>query len=413
VLAILRDGEMVESASVGDRVEVVLDLTPFYIEAGGQVSDTGVIEGAGWAIDVEDARRPLGGLVVHTGEVVEGQPFAGADCAVSVDAERRLDIMRNHTATHLLHAQLREVLGEHVRQRGSLVAPDRLRFDFSHDEAVSHDELDLITRNVNDAILANLPVTAEWKDLGTARAEGAMALFGEKYGERVRTINIWQNGRRYSYELCGGNHVDQTSIIGPFIITSEGSVAQGIRRVEALTGRGAEAHLLRSLNRLDQAAGQLGTTPDQVATRVAALQDDLKAQQQETNRLRRRLARLEFEDLMGEIEDIGGATVLVARVEPTTADTLREMTDWFRDRADSGVVVLGTVAESGRPQLIAAVTKDLTKRVHAGNLIKAAAQIVGGGGGGRPEMAQAGGKDPDKLDDSLRHARDLVAEALR
>ena len=413
LLAILRDGEMVESASVGDRVEVVLELTPFYVESGGQVSDTGVVEGDGWAIDIEDARQPIGGLIVHVGEVVEGQPTAGAACAVSVDGDRRLDIMRNHTATHLLHAQLRAVLGTHVQQRGSLVAPDRLRFDFSHDEPVSSDELDAITHNVNEAILANMPVFAVTKDLETARAEGAMALFGEKYGDEVRTINIMQDDDgRYSYELCGGTHVKETGVIGPFVITSEGSVAQGIRRIEALTGHGAEAYIRRSLNRLNQAAAQLGTGPDAIARRVSALQEDLRDQQHENAHLRRRIARLEFEDMLNDVVTIGDVAVLVARTNPTTSDTLREMTDWFRDRVESGVVVLGMVTDNGKPQLVAAATPDLKKRIHAGNIIKAAAQIVGGGGGGRPDMAQAGGKDPQKLDDALRHAAGLIDEAL-
>jgi alanyl-tRNA synthetase len=413
VLAILRGGEMVETASVGDKVEIVLDVTPFYVEAGGQVSDTGVIEGDGWAVDVEDARQPIGGLIVHIGEVVEGQPAVGAQSAITIDGERRLDITRNHTATHLLHAQLRAVLGTHVQQRGSLVAPDRLRFDFSHDQPVLSDELDEITRRVNEAILANMPVTAEWKSLDSAKGEGAMALFGEKYGDRVRTINIWlDQQKRYSYELCGGNHVNQTGVIGPFVITSEGSVAQGIRRIEALTGHGAEAFIRRSLHRLHETAGRLGTTPDDVPVRIESLQDELKAQQHENARLRRRIARLEFEDLLRETREIAGVSVLVARVNPTTVDTLREMADWFRDRAASGVVVLGMVAENGKPQLIVAATKDLGKRVHAGNIIKAAAQIVGGGGGGRPDMAQAGGKDADKLDAALQHAADLIAQAL-
>jgi alanyl-tRNA synthetase len=410
ILAILRDGDRVERANVGDRVEIVLDLTPFYIEAGGQVSDTGVIEGDGWAVDVEDARRPIGGLIVHSGEVIEGQPVVGATCTVTVDGQRRLDIMRNHTATHLLHAELRHVLGAHVHQRGSLVAPDRLRFDFSHDAPITQDELDTISHNINEAILENLPVRIEWNDLEKAKAAGAMALFGEKYADRVRTVIIGDT--HYSYELCGGNHVENTGVIGSFVFTSEGSVAQGIRRVEALTGHGAESYIRRNLNRLHQAAGRLGTTPEALTDRLEVLQDDLKDEQHENARLRRRIARLEFEDLIRSAYPIGDVSVLVAQVDTTTSDTLREMTDWFRDRAPSGVVVLGMVADNGKPQLIAAVTKNLTKRVHAGNIIKAAAQIIGGGGGGRPDMAQAGGKDPGKLGAALDHAQSLIHEAL-
>ena len=308
---------------------------------------------------------------------------------------------------------LRQVLGSHVQQRGSLVAPDRLRFDFSHDQPITPDELDVIERQINEAILANMPVLAVWKDLESARAEGAMALFGEKYGDRVRTINIMQtDADRFSYELCGGNHVEQTGVIGPFVITSEGSVAQGIRRIEALTGRGAEAYIRRHLRQLDLAAARLGTTAESVIPRVETLLDELREQQHENARLRRQLARVEFEAQLSHVETVNGANVLVAEVPPTAPETLREMTDWFRDRVASGVIVLGMVADSGKPQLIAAVTKDLTKRVQAGSIIKNIARTIGGGGGGRPDMAQAGGKDPDRLPDALREASALIREAL-
>ncbi|NLX11528.1 MAG: alanine--tRNA ligase [Chloroflexi bacterium] len=414
VLAILHNGELVERANTGDTVEIVLDVTPFYIESGGQVSDTGVISGDGFTVDIEDARQPIGGLIVHIGEVVEGQPSVGALCVVRVDGERRLDTMRNHTATHLLHAQLRAVLGTHVQQRGSLVAPDRLRFDFSHDQPITPDELDVIQRNINEAILANMEVCPVWKDLETARAEGAMALFGEKYGDRVRTISILgADEARYSYELCGGNHVDQTGVIGPFVITSEGSVAQGIRRIEALTGHAAEAYIRRSLRRLRDSASRLGTTPEWLGSRIDALQDELKDQQHENARLRRQIARLEFDGLLQSAYQVDGVTVLVARVNPTTTDTLREMTDWFRNATGSGVVVLGMVADGGKPQLITAVSKSLAGRVHAGNIIRQIAQTIGGGGGGRPDLAQAGGKDPARLDDALQQAANLIADALQ
>ena len=378
------------------------------------MSDTGVISGDGFTVDIEDARQPIGGLIVHIGEVVEGQPSVGALCVVRVDGERRLDTMRNHTATHLLHAQLRAVLGTHVQQRGSLVAPDRLRFDFSHDQPITPDELDVIQRNINEAILANMEVCPVWKDLETARAEGAMALFGEKYGDRVRTISILgADEARYSYELCGGNHVDQTGVIGPFVITSEGSVAQGIRRIEALTGHAAEAYIRRSLRRLRDSASRLGTTPEWLGSRIDALQDELKDQQHENARLRRQIARLEFDGLLQSAYQVDGVTVLVARVNPTTTDTLREMTDWFRNATGSGVVVLGMVADGGKPQLITAVSKSLAGRVHAGNIIRQIAQTIGGGGGGRPDLAQAGGKDPARLDDALQQAANLIADALQ
>jgi len=411
VLAMLRDGQTVNTASVGDRVEVVLDGTPFYVEAGGQVSDTGAIRGEVWTVDVEDVRRPVGGLIVHVGEVVEGQPTTGSEATAIVDGARRWDIMRNHTATHLLHAQLRAVLGNHVQQRGSLVAPDRLRFDFSHDAPLTNEELSTIVANINDAILENMPVITVEKDLQTARGEGAMALFGEKYGERVRTVTVDDHGKRYSYELCGGTHVPSTAVIGPFVVASEGSVAQGVRRIEALTGHGAQQYINRQINTLRQTASQLGATPDQIGERIDALREEVNGAKQENARLRRNLARLDFERLLDKVEKINGVPVLIAQVQSTTTDALREMTDWFRDKEKQGVVVLG-MANDGKPQLIAAVTDDLTKRVHAGNLIKAIAGIVGGGGGGRPNMAQAGGKDSSKLGEALQQAHRWVTDAL-
>jgi alanyl-tRNA synthetase len=319
--------------------------------------------------------------------------------------------MRNHTATHLLHAQLRAVLGSHVQQRGSLVAPDRLRFDFSHDAPVTGEQLAAITANINEAILANMPVVIVEKDLQTARGEGAMALFGEKYGDRVRTITVDDHGKRYSYELCGGTHVPETAVIGPFVVASEGSVAQGIRRIEALTGHGAQQYISRQIAALRHAASEIGATPDQLGTRLDALRDEIAQARQENARLRRQVARLEFEQLLDKVERINDVPVLIAQVQPTTTETLREMTDWFRDKLKSGVVVLGMINDD-KPQLVAAVTDDLSKRVHAGNLIKTIAPIVGGGGGGRPNMAQAGGKDASKLPDALRQARQWIGEAL-
>ena len=415
ILAILRDGQSVERAEVGDRVEVVVQATPFYVEAGGQVSDTGVLRGATWAIDVEDVRRPVNGLIVHIGEVVEGQPVLGDTGVAQVDEARRLSIMRNHTATHLLHAQLRAVLGTHVQQKGSLVAPDRLRFDFSHDAALSAEELALLNSNINAAIAANMPVLIEEKSLEQARKEGAMALFGEKYGERVRTVTIDGEGSmngKYSYELCGGTHVPSTAAISTFIITAEGSVSQGTRRIEALTGTAAQQHIARQLDALRQAALKLGTTPEGVLLRVEALQAEIAEARRENVRLRSQLAKMVFDTLLAKTEKINGVNVLVTQVGTASPETLREMTDWFRDRMRSGVVVFGALSADEKPQLIAAVTDDLSKRVHAGNLIKHIAPIVGGGGGGRPNMAQAGGKEAGKLPEALHAARKFVAAAL-
>ncbi len=413
VLALLSDGRPVESAIAGDHVEVILASTPFYVESGGQVSDTGQIKADQWLMEVEDTRRPVGGLVVHIGEVIEGTPHKGDQVLASVDAERRADITRNHTATHLLHAALRNTLGTHVQQRGSLVAPDRLRFDFAHDGKISPEELRHIEGEVNDVILDSYPVSAEEKPLEQARGEGAMALFGEKYGDRVRTITVADNGTRYSYELCGGVHVHETGEIGQMLIVSEGSVSAGIRRIEALTGRGAREYVHENLDRLNHIAHQLGTTPEHSDERVSALQDELASSKKEIDKLRRDIARQRFAELIDAMEPVNGVPTLIAQLDEMPMDTLREMSDWFRNKVDSGVLVLGTVVND-QPQLLVAVTDDLTKQgFHAGNLIKAIARDVGGGGGGRPNLAQAGGKDASKLSAALDHAHQLIAESVQ
>jgi len=345
LVALLQSGERVTSGITGEKVEVVLAETPFYIEAGGQISDTGIIRGEGWLIEVEDMRRPVGGLVIHIGEIVEGTPKEGDTARAEVDAARRADITRNHTGTHLLHAALRNRLGTHVQQRGSLVAPDRLRFDFAHDQKVSDVELTDIEKQVNEIILANYPVKAEEKSLAQARAEGAMALFGEKYGERVRTIVIAENGNRYSYELCGGVHVGETAEIGPFIIVSEGSVSAGIRRVEALTGRGAMDYIQENLDTLGQIAHQLSTTPDEAANRLETLQAELAASKKQVEKLQREIARSRFNDMVNNLETINGVPALVAQMDGMTMDSLREVSDWFRNKVQSGVLVLGSAAD--------------------------------------------------------------------
>jgi alanyl-tRNA synthetase len=416
ILALLRitpeGAQLVREAAVGEKVEVILDITPFYVESGGQVSDTGTIcalDGS-FCIDIEDARKPIGGLIVHIGEVIEGIA-SPVQVEVAVDQARRLDIMRNHTATHLLHAALRRRLGTHVQQRGSLVAPDRLRFDFSHDEALTPDELHDVERDINEQILLNQTVTAVWKSLEVARAEGAMALFGEKYGAEVRTISIGNGSNRYSYELCGGNHVTSTALIGSFHIVNESAVAQGVRRIEAVTGREAHQLTARRLTTLDIISRNLGVHPDDAPERIASLQGQIRQYQIEREQMRRKMARIQFENL--KTKNINGVRVLVARVEGVDNTALREMTDWFRDRnPELAIAVVGTVTEDDKPALIAAVTNDMTGKVHAGNLIKEIAAIVGGGGGGRPNMAQAGGKFPEKLDEALDRAYKIIAAAL-
>ncbi|MEL6525730.1 MAG: alanine--tRNA ligase, partial [Chloroflexota bacterium] len=411
MVGMLQDGQPVESAIIGDKVEVVLTNTHFYVEAGGQVSDTGVIEGDDWVIEVEGMKKPIGDLIVHVGEVVEGKPTVGSDATATVDLAHRMRIKRHHTGTHLLHAALRNTLGSHVQQRGSLVAPDRLRFDFSHNEKVTADEMKQIEREINNIILQNYPVYDETKSLDKAKAEGATALFGEKYGETVRTVIIDNGDARYSYELCGGTHTSETGEIGAFVFTNEGSVSSGVRRVEALTGDAAIAYIQDQMDLLHAVAGRLGTTPANALDRIDAIENDMKASQKEVDALQRKLAKYQFDEMVENMETINGKRALIAQLDSVPNDTMREMADWFRNKvSENGVLVLGSDID-GRPLLLVSVTEDLVKQgVKAGDLIRPVAQVVGGGGGGRPNMAQAGGKDSSKLPQALDKARALLAE---
>jgi alanyl-tRNA synthetase len=419
LLAILRDGQRVNRAAEGDQVEVVLAATPFYLESGGQVSDTGLLaryeegeEEPRWEIEVTDMREPVPGLVLHAGEVVRGKLRVDDPAWALVDAGRRMDIARNHTATHLLHSELRYILGEHVQQAGSLVAPDRLRFDFTHGAMLTQEELDDLEQSVNDAILANYPLEIGHSGYQEAVAAGAMALFGEKYGDQVRVIKIGMPDEPFSMELCGGTHVIQTGEIGMFRIVSEASVGAGVRRIEAVTGRAAQQLVQKRLGVLDAAATHLGSSPEEVDRAVLRLLGELHDRQKEIGQLRRQLARLEFEAILNQVQEVNGVQVVAARVDATDSETLREMTDWLRNRLGSAVVVLGAVIE-GKPNFVAAVTEDLVGRgVKAGDLIKQVARIVGGGGGGRPTLAQAGGRDPNRLGEALESVPSAVAGLL-
>jgi alanyl-tRNA synthetase len=418
VAALLIDGQPVQSASAGSTVEVVIPETPFYVEAGGQVSDTGrmVAESEGdatWEIVVDDVRRPIPGLTVHRGRVLHGDVQVDDPALVTIDEERRLDIMRNHTATHLLHAALRHVLGPHVHQAGSLVAPDRLRFDFSHTASLSDVERAQIEDEVNQAILANHPVHVAWKPYQQAVAEGAMALFGEKYGDEVRVITVGGDGEpAVSRELCGGTHLEETGTIGLFVLTSEGSIGSGVRRVEAVTGRGAQQLARQRLGIVRQTATLLGAPEDELATRAADVVQTNQGLQKEVARLRQVLARREIDVIASQAAPVDGTQVVAAQVDAADVDTMRQMSDWLRDRLGSSVVVLGAAID-GRPNLIAAVTPDLVARgVDAGQLIRVIAPVVGGGGGGRPTLAQAGGKDPSRLPEALAQVVPWVAGRL-
>jgi len=401
VLALIRGDERVQSVREGERVEVVLPETSFYVESGGQVTDTGeisAVDGASWEIEIERAREPVKGLILHEGKVVRGNPQVGDLARASIDADRRLDIMRNHTATHLLHAALREVLGEHARQAGSLVAPDHLRFDFTHPEAMTPDEIQLVQEKVSEAILANYKLTVVHKSRQEAIDEGAMALFGETYGEVVRTVSIGED-ERHSYELCGGTHVDETGIIGPFLVLSEGSVAAGIRRIEAVTGRKAQSIIDERLRILQDVAAVLDSPIEEIDTRIRNLLAERDRLERERSTYLSQQAIDAFDSL--EPQEYAGVRVLSAMIPDADAEILRQLTDRFRDKYDSGVVLLGSIVD-GRPILVAAVSADLvTRNLNASKLVKLAAKAIGGGGGGKATLAQAGGKDASKLNEAL------------
>ena len=346
-------------------------------------------------------RAPVPGLIVHLGKVVKGNPRIGDAAIAEVDRLRRWDIMRNHTATHLLHHELRYVLGEHVQQAGSLVAPDRFRFDFSHNAMLTQDELNAIEQLVNDAVLADFPVAPFQMAYKDATAGGAMALFTEKYGERVRVMKVGDPGSPFSQELCGGTHVNRTSQIGAFHIVSESSIGAGLRRIEAVTGRGAAKVMQESLARLERAAAYLRATPDQIEHKILALMSESEAQRKEIEQLRREVALRDAEGLLARVQQVGDVRVLAIQVEAANVDTLREMSDFFRDKLGSGIVVLGAAIDS-KPSLLAAVTPDLVARGYdAGKIVREIAKVVGGGGGGKPNLAQAGGKDVSRLGDAL------------
>jgi alanyl-tRNA synthetase len=414
VLAIVRAGQQADSAAPGDEVEVILPETRFYVEAGGQVSDTGTIlsaEDPRWEIRVTDTRRPAAGVIVHVGKVVSGEPKVGDEAIASVDAQRRADIMRNHTATHLLHHELRAVLGEHARQAGSLVAPDRLRFDFTHPEALTEEQLERIEAGVNRNILGDFRLNIAFKPLQQAISEGAIALFGEKYGEEVRNITIGEP-ETFSNELCGGTHVESTGDIGLFLITGEGSAAAGIRRIEAVTGRGAYELVQRRFRTLKRSAHLLASAPDEVPSKAQSLLDELASARKHIAAMRAQLAAAEFNRTLDSAHMVKDVPVLTAILSGADADTLRQMADRFRQRYPEGIAVLASVNE-GRPTVIASVSESLVKRgITAGELVKHVAAPLGGSGGGKPTLAQAGGKDASRLPEALSGVNEWVSTHL-
>jgi alanyl-tRNA synthetase len=406
-MVVVGDGSRrVREAGEGVEVEMILDRTPAYAESGGQIGDTGTVTGRGGRGEIVDTYYRGAKLIVHRVRVQSGAFHEEEDVAVGVTSSRRQGLRQHHTGTHLLHAALRKVLGTHVAQAGSLVAPDHLRFDFSHGTAVKDREVEQIEALVNEQVQADRAVERSEMDLDEALREGAIALFGEKYGQRVRVIKIGD----FSTELCGGTHLDRTGELGLLKVSTEGAVASGVRRIEAVTGTAALDNVARTEAALRQAADLLKIGPLDVPQRLKKLLDEQRQLEKQLGELEARLARSRAEDLVASARQVNGVAVIAARVDGLDPDGLRSVADTLRDRLGSGVVCVGSAVD-GKVNLVAAVTKDLTKRFPAGKLVQEVARVVGGGGGGRPDLAQAGGKEPGRLDEALRLVYDIVGRA--
>ncbi|MEW4287530.1 alanine--tRNA ligase [Rossellomorea marisflavi] len=401
VLEVIVGDERQPKADKGQELQFILDETPFYAESGGQIGDKGYLFADGVKVFVRDVKKAPNGQNLHSGIVEEGSLLKGTEVKAIVSRESRKKVEKNHTATHLLHQALKDVLGEHVNQAGSLVEPDRLRFDFSHFGSITEAEMEKIEQIVNEKVWQALQVNIEQKTLQEAKAMGAMALFGEKYGDEVRVVSIGD----YSLELCGGCHVGNTSEIGLFKIQSEGGIGAGTRRIEAVTGEGAYHVLNDQVSLLKEAASKLKTNPKEVAIRVESLLQEMKELQKANESLAAKLSNIEAGNLTDQVKVVDGVNVLTARVG---GGDLRNMMDDLKQKLSSGVIVLAS-ASGDKVNIIAGVTNDLVKEgYHAGKLVKEVATRCGGGGGGRPDMAQAGGKDESKLDDALQFVEEWV-----
>jgi alanyl-tRNA synthetase len=404
VVAIIKDGQLADQVTAGDDFHFILDETPFYAESGGQIADKGTIEADGLKVAIKDVQKAPNGQNLHHAVVETGTLKQDSSVMAKVDGNNRSQIIKNHTATHLLHQALKDVLGTHVNQAGSLVEPDRLRFDFSHFGQITEEELEKIEAIVNEKIWQSIGVNTEFKPIAEAKAMGAMALFGEKYGEIVRVVQVGD----YSLELCGGCHVPNTSVIGLFKIASESGIGAGTRRIEAVTGEAAYKALNDQLAILKNAASKLKTSAKDVPSRIDTILAEAKHLQRENESLAAKLGNIEAGSLASKVKEINGVPVIAARVQAADMNSLRNMADDLKQKLGSAVILLGS-ADNGKVNLIAGVTKDLIEKgFHAGKLVKEAASVCGGGGGGRPDMAQAGGKDPAKLDNALQIVEEWV-----
>jgi len=409
VVVLWKDGLIVDEVHDGEEVGVILDVTAFHAEGGGQVGDIGFLESLLGKIEITAVRKLLNGTVYHLGNVTEGSVKAKDEVVLKVNSNRRRHIARNHTATHLLHAALKEVLGSHVNQAGSFVNPERLRFDFSHFSPVTAEELTRVEKIVHDAIFENIAVDIMETTQDKAKDMGALALFGEKYGESVRVVKVAD----VSTELCGGSHVENTAEIGLLKIISETGIGSGIRRIEAVTGTGAIEYIQNRENLLLNAAMMLKARPEEIISRVDHVLGRVKELEQELAALNTKQAQLEVKELLENSQETNGVQIVVGQVSSADMDSLRTVADLVRDRLQCGVITLGAV-NADKVNFVAMATKEaINKGIHAGNIIKAVAKVAGGGGGGRPDMAQAGGKQPEKISDALQAGIALIKNQIQ
>jgi alanyl-tRNA synthetase len=404
VVTLLVDGALADQASEGNEIQFILDRTPFYAESGGQVADKGTISGDTFVADIKDVQKAPNGQNLHTAVIRSGEMTKGATVFAEVNHEARKLTIRNHTATHLLHKALKEVLGEHVNQAGSYVGPDRLRFDFSHFGQVTKEELEKIEQIVNEKIWADISVNIAQKPINEAKKMGAMALFGEKYGDVVRVVSVGD----YSLELCGGCHVSSTSVIGLFKLVSESGIGAGTRRIEALTGQQAYRSFKEEEEMLVNAATLLKSNPKDIVTKIGSVLSDMKELQRDNESLSAKLGNSQLADVMAAAQQIGDVSVIAARVDVKDNNGLRQMMDEMKQKLTTTIVVLGAAAD-GKVMLVSGVTDDLKSgNYHAGKIVNHVASQCDGKGGGRPDMAMAGAKDVSKLDDALQSVYDYV-----
>ncbi|QXM05975.1 alanine--tRNA ligase [Crassaminicella indica] len=408
VIALVKGDEIVEYAQKGDAVTIILDETPFYPEGGGQVGDHGFLFNETCKIKITDCKKS-NNRILHIGEILEGTISVNSIVKASINVEERISSARNHTATHLLQAALRNVLGNHVEQSGSLVTPDRLRFDFSHFQALTEEELEKVEELVNQKILESMTILAEEMGINEAKEKGATALFGEKYGEVVRVVSMGD----YSIELCGGTHLNNTSQVGLFKIISEGGVAAGIRRIEAITGHKAYEYMKEQELKIKEIARTLKSNPKEIVLKVENLVNNLKDAHKEVEILKNKMAKSAVNEILEKAVEVENIQVIAYKLIGLDMDSLRKLGDQLKDKLGSGLVVLGTEKDN-KGNFVAMATKDVVEKgIHAGNIIRQVAKIAGGGGGGKPTMAQAGAKDISKIDEALAHVINIVKEQVK